>query len=112
MHIKRQRTLVILFSLLLTVGAATSFTAPRSHAFAAAQDNSDQSGARKTKAPRNERQSTEVTSADRHIACKRNCEEKYYSCVAAKEAKGWSNDRAEKTCGLAGRTCKAGCDRR
>ncbi|MDX6577034.1 MAG: hypothetical protein QOE96_2987 [Blastocatellia bacterium] len=112
MHIKRQRALAILFSVLLIVGAATLFTAPRSHALAPAQENTNQSGARKTKAPRKERQTTEVTSADRHIACKRNCEEKYYSCVAAKEAKGWSEDRAEKTCGLAGRTCKTGCDRR
>lgn len=112
MQIKRRRTLGILFSLLLIVGAAASFTAPRSHALEAAQDNSNQSRATKARAPRTERQSTEVTSADRHIACKRSCEEKYYSCVAAKEAKGWSDDRAEKTCGLAGRTCKAGCDRR
>ena len=106
MQIKRRNTLAILFSLTLMVGAAASLTAPRSHALEAAWDNGNQSGARKTKAPRNERQSTEVTSADRHIACKRNCEEKYYSCVATKEAKGWSDDRAEKTCGLAGRTCK------
>jgi hypothetical protein len=112
MHIKRRNTLAILFSLTLMAGAAASFTAPRSYALVPAQENSNQSGARKTKAPRKERQSTEVTSADRHIACKRNCEERYYSCVAAKEAKGWSEDRAEKTCGLAGRTCKTGCDRR
>jgi hypothetical protein len=94
MQIKRRRTLGILFSLLLIVGAAASFTAPRSHALEAAQDN------------------RKVTSTNRHTACKRRCEEKYSSCVAAKKAKGWSDDRAEKTCGLAGRTCKAGCDRR
>ena len=93
MQIKRRNTLGILFSLLLIVGAAASFTAPRSHALEAVQDNS------------------KVTSTDRHTACKRGCEEKYSSCVAAKKAKGWSDDRAEKTCGLAGRTCKAGCDR-
>ena len=112
MQIRRRRTLGILLSLLLVAGVAASFTAPRSHALGAAQDNSNQSRAAKTKALRTERQSTGVTSADRHIACKRSCEEKYDSCVAAKEAKGWSDDRAVKTCGLAGRTCKAGCDRR
>ena len=94
MQIKRRNTLGILFSLLLIVGAAASFTPPRSHALEAAQDNS------------------KVTSTNRHTACKRRCEEKYSSCLAAKKAKGWSDDRAEKTCGLAGRTCKAGCDRR
>jgi hypothetical protein len=93
MQIKRRNTLGILFSLLLIVGAAASFTAPRSYALEAAQDNS------------------KVTSTNRHTACKRRCEEKYSSCVAAKTAKGWSDDRAEKTCGLAGRTCKARCDR-
>ena len=94
MQIKRRNTLGILFSLLLIVGAAASFTAPRSHALEAAQDNS------------------KVTSTNRHTACKRRCEEKYSSCVAAKKAKGLSDDRAEKICGLAGRTCKGGCDRR
>jgi hypothetical protein len=94
MQIKRRNTLGILFSLLLIVGAAASFTAPRSHALEAAQDHS------------------KVTSTNRHTACKRRCEEKYSSCVAAKKAIGWSDDRAEKTCGLAGRSCKAGCDRR
>ena len=94
MQIKRRNTPGILFSLLLIVGAAASFTAPRSHALEAAQDNS------------------KVTSTNRHTACERRCEEKYSSCVAAKKAKGWSDDRAEKTCGLAGRTCKGSCDRR
>jgi len=94
MQIKRRNTLGILFSLLLIVSAAASFTAPRSHALEAAQHNS------------------KVTSTDRHTACKRSCEEKYSGCVAAKKAKGWSDDRAEKTCGLAARSCKAGCDRR
>ena len=112
MQIKRRKTLGILFSLTLIVGAAASFTAPRSHALEAAQDNSNQSRATKAKAPRTERPSTEVTSTDRHTACKRGCEDKYSSCVAAKKAKGWSDDRAEKTCGLAARSCKAGCDRR
>ncbi len=92
--IKRRNTLGILFSLLLIVGAAASFTAPRSHALEVTQDNS------------------KVTSTNRHTACKRRCEEKYSSCLAAKKAKGWSDDRAEKTCGLAARTCKGGCDRR
>jgi hypothetical protein len=92
--IKRRNTLGILFSLLLMVSAAASFTAPRSHALETAQRNS------------------KVTSTDRHTACKRRCEEKYSDCVAAKKAKGWSDDRAEKTCGLAARSCKAGCDRR
>jgi hypothetical protein len=94
MQIKRRNTLGILFSLLLIVGAAASFTAPRSHALEAAQNNS------------------EVTSTNHHTACKRGCEDKYSVCVAARKAKGWSNDRAEKTCGLAARSCKAGCDRR
>ena len=94
MQIKRRNTLGILFSLLLIVGAAASFTAPRSHALEAAQDN------------------RKVTSTNRHTACKRGCEEKYSSCLAAKKAKGWDDDRAEKTCGLAARTCKGGCDRR
>lgn len=94
MQIKRRKTLGILFSLLLIVGAAASFMAPRSHALEAAQDNS------------------KVTSTNRHTACKRRCEEKYSSCLAAKKAKGWDDDRAEKTCGLAARSCKAGCDRR
>ena len=93
--IKRRNTLGILCSLLLIVSAAaTSFTAPRSHALEAAQHNSA------------------VTSTDRHTACERACEEKYSACVAAKKAKGWSDDRAEKTCGLAARSCKAGCNRR
>ena len=111
MQIKRRNKLGILFSLLLIVGAAP-FTQPRSHALEMVQENSDQTRATKTKAPRTANPSTEVTSTDRHIACKRGCEEKYSSCVAAKEAKGWSDDRAEKTCGLAARSCKAGCDRR
>jgi len=110
MQIKRQNTLGILFSLLLLVSAAASFTAPRSRASDGAQDNSKQSSATKAKA-RTERQSTEATSTDRHTACKRGCEDKYSGCVAAKKAKGWSDDRAEKTCGLAARSCKAGCDR-
>ena len=92
--IKRRITLGILFSLLLMVSAAASFTAPRSHALEAAQHNG------------------KVTSTNRQTACKRGCEDKYSSCVAAKKAKGWSDDRAEKTCGLAARSCKAGCDRR
>ena len=94
MQIKRRNTLGILCSLLLIVGAGASFTAPRSHAVEAAQDN------------------RKVTSTNRHTACKRGCEEKYSSCLAAKKAKGWDDDRAEKTCGLSARSCKAGCDRR
>lgn len=94
MQIKRQKTLGMLFSLMLIVDAAASFTAPRSHALEAAQDNS------------------KVTSTNRHTACKRGCEEKYSSCLATKKAKGWDDDRAEKTCGLAARSCKGGCDRR
>ena len=93
--IKRRNTLGIVLSLVLIVGAAAaSFTVARSHALEAAQHNST------------------VTSTDRHTACKRACEEKYSACVAAKKAKGWSDDRAEKTCGLAARSCKAGCNRR
>jgi hypothetical protein len=111
MQIKRRNKLGILFSLLLIVGAAP-FTQSRSNALEAAQENSGQTRATRTKAPRTANPSTEVTSTDRHIACKRGCEEKYSGCVAAKEAKGWSDDRAEKTCGLAARSCKAGCDRR
>src|SRR5258706_14592463 len=112
MQIKRRNTLGILFLLLLIVSAAASLTATRSHAWDAGQDNSNKSRATKAKAPRTEGPSTEVTSTDRHTACKRRCEEKYSSCVAAKKTKGWSDDRAEKTCGLAARSCKAGCDRR
>ena len=92
--IKRRNTLGIFFSLLLMVSAAPTFSAPQSHALEAAQDN------------------RRVTSTNRRTACKQNCEDKYSSCVAAKKAKGWSDDRAERTCGLAGRTCKVGCDRR
>jgi hypothetical protein len=92
--IKRRNTLGMLFSLLLIVSAAPSFTAPRSHALQAAQHNS------------------KVTSTNRQTACKRGCEEKYSGCIAAKRAKGWSDDRAEKTCGLAASSCKARCDRR
>ncbi len=90
--IKSRNTLGILFSLLLIVSAAASFAAPRSHAL--------------------QEHNSKVTSTNRQTACKRGCEEKYSSCVAAKKAKGWSDDRAEKTCGLAARSCKAGCDRR
>ena len=93
MQIKRRNTLPILFSLLLILGAASSFSAPRSYALEAAQNNG------------------KVTSTNRHTACKRRCEDKYSSCLAAKKAKGWGDDRAEKICGLAGRTCKARCDR-
>jgi len=39
MQIKRRKTLGILFSQLLVVGAAASFTAPRSNALEAAQNN-------------------------------------------------------------------------
>jgi hypothetical protein len=94
MQIKRRKTLGMLFSLMLIVGAAASFTAPRSQAVEAAQDNRS------------------VTSTDRHIACKRGCEEKYSSCLAAKKAKGWDDDRAEKMCGLSARSCQGACDRR
>jgi hypothetical protein len=94
MHIKRRNTVAILFSLTLIVGAASSFTAPRSHALEAAQDNS------------------RVTSTNRHTACKRVCEEKYSGCLAAKKAKGWDDDRAEKVCGLSARSCKGSCDGR
>jgi hypothetical protein len=112
MKIKRRKTLGILIALTFMVGAAASFTAPRSHALQAAQDTGNQLRATTATAHRTASQSTEVTSTDRHIACKRACEEKYSTCVAAKKAKGWSDDRAEKTCGLAARTCKGGCDRR
>lgn len=94
MQVKRRNILGICLSLLLVLIAASSFAAPRSDAFAA---------------PRDQRK---VTSTNRRTACKRHCEDKYSSCLAAKKAKGWSDDRAEKTCGLAARTCKAGCDRR
>lgn len=112
MRIKRRNTPGILISLTLVVGAAAAFTVPRSHAVEAAQDSSNHSRATKTLAPLTEGQSPKVTSTNRHTACKRGCEDKYSSCLAAKKAKGWSDDRAEKTCGLASRSCKAGCDRR
>jgi hypothetical protein len=92
--IKRRNTLGILFSLFLIVSAAGSFAAPRSNAVDAAQDN------------------RKVTSTNRHTACQRGCEEKYSSCLAAKKARGWDNDRAEKVCGLSARSCKASCDGR
>jgi hypothetical protein len=111
MQIKRRKTLGILFSLMLIVGAAGSFTAPRSHALGMEQANNRLSLATKAETPQTEN-SSRVTSTNRHTACKRRCEDKYSSCLAAKKAKGWSDDRAEKICGLAGRTCKAGCDRR
>jgi hypothetical protein len=94
MQIKKRNTLGILFSLMLIVGAGASYSPPRSHALEAAQDNS------------------RVTSTNRHTACKRGCDEKYSSCLAAKKAKGWDDDRAEKTCGLSGRSCQKSCDRR
>jgi hypothetical protein len=94
MQITKRKILGILFSLMLIVGTGASFTAPRSHALEATQDN------------------RRVTSTDRHIACKRGCDEKYSSCLAAKKAKGWDDDRAEKTCGLSGRSCQKSCDRR
>ena len=94
MQNKRRNMLGILFSLLLIVGSAASYAVPRSHALEVAQDNS------------------RVTSTNRHTACKRGCEEKYSSCLAAKKAKGWDDDRAEKMCGLSARSCKASCDRR
>ena len=93
MQIKRRNTLGILLSLLLIVVGAASFTAPRSQALDAAQNNSN------------------VTSINRHTACKRGCVEKYSNCLASKKAKGWDDERAEKTCGLATRGCKEGCDR-
>jgi hypothetical protein len=111
MQIKKRNTLGIFFSLLLGVGAAGAFSTPRVDALAAAQDNSNQSRATSTQAFRTQRRSTEVASTDRHTACKNSCEEKYSSCLAAKKAKGWSDDRAAKTCGLSARTCKKGCDR-
>jgi hypothetical protein len=94
MQIKKRKTLGILFSLMLIVGATASFTAPRSHALEAAQNN------------------RKVTSTNRLTACKRGCDEKYSSCLAAKKAKGWDDDRAAKMCGLGGRGCKEGCERR
>src|ERR1700754_3128917 len=97
MQIKRRNRLGILFSLLLIAGAVP-FTQPLSHALEVAQENSDQTRATKTKAPRTANPSTEVTSTDSHIACKRGCEEKYSSCVAAKEAKGWSSSSAVAIC--------------
>jgi hypothetical protein len=111
MQVKKRNAFVILLSLLLIVGAAGSFPAPHADALAAAQSNGNQSRTTRMKAPRTEKQSTTVTSTDRHIACTRGCEEKYSGCLAAKKAKGWDPDRAEKMCGLSGRSCKKGCDR-
>ena len=83
MQIKRRKTLGILFSLLLIVGAAASFTAPRSHALEAAQDNS------------------KVTSTNRRtasvIACKQSCEVWYDNCVAtSKGPKAGTGKQAKK----------------
>jgi hypothetical protein len=99
----------IFLSLLLIMGTS-AFTAPRSHAFEAPHTGSQLRATPTT--PLTTSQLTEVTSTDHHTACKRGCEEKYPSCLAAKKAKGWSDDRAEKICGLAVRSCKGGCDRR
>jgi hypothetical protein len=113
MQIRRPGTLGILLSITLIVGAAAaSFATPRSHTSAAAQDTSSHLRAPRTTASRTARQLAEVTSTNRHTACKRDCEEKYFSCVTAKKTKGWDDDRAERICGLAARTCKGGCDRR
>jgi hypothetical protein len=111
MKIKRRNKLGILLSLFLTVTAAALFTAPQSNALTAAQNKSDHLRASMTQAPRTDRSSRE-TSNNRRTACKRSCEDKYDSCLVSKKAKGWSDDRAEKTCGLAARSCKAGCNRR
>jgi len=111
MQIRRRNTVGIVFSLLLVLGAAASFTSPRSQALAA-QNISNELHATKATSPLIEGQSTEVTSTDRHTACKQGCEEKYSNCVAAKIAKGWSDDRAERICGLSARSCRGGCNRR
>jgi hypothetical protein len=110
MQIKRRNTLGILFSLLLVLGAAGSFTAPRADALATAPDNNSLSLATRAETPQTDN-SAQKTSTDRHIACTRGCEAKYSGCLAAKKAKGWDADRAEKMCGLSGRSCKKGCDR-
>jgi hypothetical protein len=111
--IMKRNTRSLVFLLVIAVGAVGFLDVCSFAASAVARvENSNQSRATKARTPRTDWQSTEVTSTDRHTACKRGCEEKYSSCVAAKEAKGWSDDRAEKTCGLAARSCKAGCDRR
>lgn len=99
------------FLSLLLIMSATAFTAPRSHAFRTSQA-STQLRATPATTLLTTSQLTEVTSTNHHTACKRGCEERYSSCIAAKKAKGWSDDRAEKTCGLAVRSCKGGCDRR
>jgi hypothetical protein len=112
MRIKKRKTLGIFFSLMFMVSAAALLTAPRSHALEAAQATGNQFGVTPLTALPTARQSPGITSTNRHTACKRSCEEKYSSCVASKKAKGWSDDRAEKTCGLTARTCKGGCDRR
>src|SRR6185295_12479884 len=105
--VKRRNILGTIF-LLLIVASAAAFIRPQSHALGARQDKSPATRTGIT-APL-ESSATEVTSAHRHSACKRNCEDSHYRCVASKKAKGWSDDRAEKTCGLAGRTCKGRCD--
>lgn len=101
MQIKKRKTLGILFSLLLIVGAAASFTTPRSHALEAAQDN------------RNRRVTSTNPRTASVIACKQGCEERYYSCLAARKAQGWDDDRAAKSCGRHwGPGCQKGCERR
>jgi hypothetical protein len=112
MQIKTRNTPGILFSLALIVCAAAVFTVTPSHAVGAAHDQTNHSLTTNARAPLTAGQSGEVTSTNRHTACKRRCEDKYSDCLAARKAKGWSDDRAEKTCGLASRSCKAGCDRR
>jgi hypothetical protein len=111
MQIKRRSTLGIFFSLMLIVGAAGSFTAPRTHALGMEQANNRLSLATRAETPQAQK-SSQVTSTIHHIACARRCEEKYSSCLAAKKAKGWDADRAEKMCGLSARSCKGSCDRR
>ena len=116
MQIKKRKTLGMLFSLILIVGAAAaSFTAPRSHALEAKQDNGNQQQATRSPSHRRDNRSAEVTSSNRRtssaIACKQTCEEKYDNCVAAWVAKGRDRETGEKRCGLGARSCKSRCDK-
>lgn len=111
MDSKTRTTLGVIFSLLLLVAAGAYLFTPRSLALTATPESSALSRTVTANAPGVESSSTTQTSTNPRVACKRNCVERYNVCLAAKKAKGWSDDRAKKTCGLGARTCKGGCDR-
>ena len=108
---KKRTTLGIIFSMVLLVAAGAYLFTPRSLAVTAKPENSAMSRTVTANTPGVQSRSTTQTSTNRRVACKRNCVERYNVCLAAKKAKGWSDDRAAKICGLSARTCKGGCNR-